>query len=629
MRKTILENKVMRTLIQKIIAYIFISLIGVLCINAELYAQGADPGYDDYCVDIKFIESSEVRLTEEGLVSEAGYDMEPFLNVIRLFYPWGEQWWWFAPLFERPIEFLEAEHTQAEQISGLNMPNLTLFFRLYFADPVNVKELISRLNPLEIVEYACQVPLPMPSPSPDYTYQQGYLQSPLVSPAGISGGLDIQYARNFFASNGTWMGDLNQMITSQFSIDIVDIEHDWNTSHEDISWLYGGTPLLGYSWRRYTNQIWQSEIDHGTAVTGLLCAQQQPQNFGIRGMAPQANLILAGTLWWYTGYNVANSVNAAQASCKPGGIILVMQQIAGPNFSGGATQFGLVPPEWNPPIYAAILTATTLGYVVVEPAGNGQQNLDSSQYQTFYPFGFNPFNRSQNNSGAIMVGAGTSACVPETFTNYGSRLDLHAWGSGIVTSGYGDLYRDPANPSDQNQWYTSTFGGTCGASTLIAGCAAMLQSIHLVENGLTVPPLTTQQMLQRLLRRATPQASSSKNIGPRPNMRGVLESYISGFIFNDLNSNGIRDTGEPLINRDMTVDITDPRGNNYNFTCRGSYTFPLYNEWYTITITPDPIDRPYLQQTCPASPGSYQTFILSGRSYSGLDFGFQVLGQLP
>ena len=37
--------------------------------------------------------------------------------------------------------------------------------------------------------------------------------------------------------------------------------------------------------------------------------------------------------------------------------------------------------------------------------------------------------------------------VAEWFTNYGSRMDVHAWGSSIVTTGYGDLYNggDPAD----------------------------------------------------------------------------------------------------------------------------------------------------------------------------------------
>ena len=616
------------------ITYRFILLLGVLGITADVYAQdkGPDPGYSDYCVDVKFIESSEVRLTQQGLVSEAGYDIEPFLKIFDAFYPYPN-YRWIIPLFERPVEFLEAEHAWAEQISGRDIPDLTLIFRLFFADAVEVKELIDLLYPLEIVEYACEVPLPMPSPSPDYTYQQGYLQSPLVSSAGMSGGLDIQYAWNY----PRWYGfdpvyPQTQTATKKDAIDIVDIEHDWNTSHEDTRNVYvGGPPLLGLTWRSYYGTPWQREIDHGTAVIGMLCAEHQPQNIGIRGMVPGANLMIAGTHWLYTGFNIANSVNAAHANCKAGGIILVMQQIAGPSYNAisPSSQFGLVAAEWNQPIYAAILTATTLGYVVIEPAGNGQQDLDSGIYQTFYRNGFNPFNRSLYNSGAIMVGAGTSACVPEPSTNYGSRLDLHAWGSGIVTSGSGDLYKDPVNPSDQDQWYTSIFGGTSGASALITGCAALLQDIYRAENSLAVPPLTSQQILQRLLRRATPQAVSTKNIGPRPNMRGVLESYVSGFIFNDLNSNGTRDAGEPLINRAMTLDIMDPDSKQYSITCWGSFMFPAKSGWYTLSITPASTDKPYLQQTCPAPPGYYQTYVLSGQSYSGQDFGFQLLGPLP
>ena len=52
--------------------------------------------------------------------------------------------------------------------------------------------------------------------------------------------------------------------------------------------------------------------------------------------------------------------------------------------------------------FDAIKTATANGKIVVEAAGNGSMNLDNSIYK-------NLFNRSYRDSGAILVGAGTSS----------------------------------------------------------------------------------------------------------------------------------------------------------------------------------------------------------------------------
>ena len=63
----------------------------------------------------------------------------------------------------------------------------------------------------------------------------------------------------------------------------------------------------------------------------------------------------------------------------PGDILLIELHAPGPNATGSG-QFGYVPMEFWPDNFDAIRAITDLGYLVVEAAGNGQQDLDDAIY---------------------------------------------------------------------------------------------------------------------------------------------------------------------------------------------------------------------------------------------------------
>ena len=76
------------------------------------------------------------------------------------------------------------------------------------------------------------------------------------------------------------------------------------------------------------------------------------------------------------GYNPARAITLATGVLKPGDAILIEQQT---DACGGVcddTQQGCGPIEWHQSVFDAIAAATALGIVVVEPAGNGNVNLD-------------------------------------------------------------------------------------------------------------------------------------------------------------------------------------------------------------------------------------------------------------
>ena len=119
--------------------------------------------------------------------------------------------------------------------------------------------------------------------------------------------------------------------------------------------------------------------------------------------------------------------------------------------------------------YDWISTATAAkGIVVVEAAGNGGHNLDAYKDAS----GKKIFDRSVRDSGAIIVGAG-SAEFPHAklgFSNHGKRIDCYAWGEKIDTT-------TTSEAGGSNTEYTTGFGGTSGASPIVAGAALIVQGI--------------------------------------------------------------------------------------------------------------------------------------------------------
>jgi hypothetical protein len=144
------------------------------------------------------------------------------------------------------------------------------------------------------------------------------------------------------------------------------------------------------------------------------------------------------------------------------------------------------------------------GISCVEAAGNGHLNLDDPVYE-------GRFNRNVRDSGAILVAAGTpDGLVAEDFTNYGSRVDVHGWGEDIVTAGYGDLY----NGGSPETRYTAVFGGTSGATGMLAGAVVSLLGISRAAFGTPVDP----DRLRAVLHDTGTPHQGDREIGTRPNL---------------------------------------------------------------------------------------------------------------
>jgi hypothetical protein len=147
----------------------------------------------------------------------------------------------------------------------------------------------------------------------------------------------------------------------------------------------------------------------------------------------------------------------------------------------------------------------------IEAGANGSQNLDDPSWGGL-------FDRNLRDSGAIMVAAGTPfGLVAEGFSNYGSRMDVHAWGSAIVTTGYGDLY----NEGTLQTYYTAGFGGTSGASPMVTGCALVLGGIARAA-AIPFDPISIRTILHDT---GTPY-QGVRIIGPRPDLEQAIAQLL-------------------------------------------------------------------------------------------------------
>jgi subtilisin family serine protease len=181
-----------------------------------------------------------------------------------------------------------------------------------------------------------------------------------------------------------------------------------------------------------------------------------------------------------------------------------------------STASGFVPVEVEQAVFDAIQFATSQGIIVVEAGANGSVDLDAFQDVS----GKKILNRNSadfRDSGAIMVGAASST-VPHqrlSFSNYGSRIDCYAWGQNIDTSGDGWT-------GTATNLYTSTFGGTSGASPIVTGAALILQSWGVSRFGSRYSPDALRALLSNTSVNTASANPSTDHIGVMPNLRAII-----------------------------------------------------------------------------------------------------------
>ncbi|HEX8539319.1 MAG TPA: S8 family peptidase, partial [Cystobacter sp.] len=404
---------------------------------------------------------------------------------------------WGRPerLFREPESTLAERKHLAEELSGREMADLDLYYELPLEpgmQAADVNELVMQLNALDSVEIAYAEPVSWTASvsawdvrgnaTASYEFQQGYLDA-------APGGIDARYAWTVPGGRGQ-------------GVRLVDVEGAWNNRHEDLPAFFyrGGEQLQGVDWR-----------DHGTAVMGVMVGQAN--GYGITGIAHEASAGHQGI----ATQSMASAIQHAARAAGRGGVVLVELQAPGPKTMKGcacnASQCNYVPLEYWRANFDAIAQATAHGVHVVEAAGNGGADLDDPAYH-------GAFNRAVRDSGAILVGASSAAGrAPMCWTNHGSRVDVHSWGEKVVTLGFGDL-----NGLGENRGYTDSFNGTSSAAPIVAGAVAAIQGAAFAAGKGALPPREMRALLRAT---GTPQAPSSKLIGPQPNLRRAIQQVLS------------------------------------------------------------------------------------------------------
>ncbi|MCD4655870.1 S8 family serine peptidase [bacterium] len=434
---------------------------------------------------LKFQDDAGIHLVDGSLVQRdktilIGKDSMPGNSSIN-----------FRKVFNRPVTELQRERIMAKTRTGKPSADLSQCFYMEILSE-HVQMIMEKFLSLDQIEFIYELPkLLIPAgydeESPNFREYQEYLDDPA--------GPHLKRAWEY--DMGTGIG-----------VTVVDIESHCNRDHEEliiklgdedavIGGIPGGLP---------------EAFHHGTAVAGMLIATKD--NKGITGICHKAQMKL-----YFTSdvQNLPDAINTTQAAINIGDVILIELQTAGPNWPGGSSHFGLVPVEWDNLTQIAIANAVALGRIIIQPAGNGSQDLDDPIYADV-------FGSEATDTGSIIIGAGKPADRSAvSYTNYGSRVNLQGWAERmnpccqVWTTGYGCA---PASPQCQDQLYTDRFSGTSSAAAMVTGAAVCLQSAGKYRQNSV---LTPEQLRSILISTGYPQ-TGTKHIGPLPDIAAAIES---------------------------------------------------------------------------------------------------------
>lgn len=394
----------------------------------------------------------------------------------------------YSAVAERAVTIPEEKLKHLEALAIRNtgsresVAKLRNLFEVSISDPTNerILELATALEKLDNVEF-CSLMSAQPIAPPYDIMPVTPNREPLQLYLNGSIGVNMQYA---------WDMGLNGQ-----GMNIRDIEYGINLDHEEFNERNVSHAV------QISSEASVDFTEHGTAVFGVMYADKG--SYGVSGMAHGANQMVLHTEFPVSGYNRIQAIIGAINASDEGDLILYELQMTG-------ALGDYCPAEYNNAVWLLTKSATDAGIVIVAAAGNGAENLDDPLYQSYMDRG---------DSGAIIVGAGTNNAQHNRldFSTYGSRVDVHAWGQGVYTTGYGDVLQVGG---DFNQSYTM-FSGTSSATPIVASCVAVLQSYY---HGLTGAYLTGPQMRELLIATGTPQGAATLDtpIGPLPNMENAI-----------------------------------------------------------------------------------------------------------
>jgi len=343
-------------------------------------------------------------------------------------------------------------------------------------------------------------------PEIDVAYREKTVSDPLMPGNDPHSGLQGYLNPAKAGVNARWVWDLPYGHGE--GMHFIDLEQEWILDHQDLP-----TSSLIFNDNRKGNG--QFNGDHGTGVVGVVAGVDN--GVGIIGIAPEVASVRLVSQWSRetpTASHIAEAIIKAITTPPLPHVLLIEAQL-------GVLK---LPPETDDTVLNAIRSAVASGVIVVETAGNGRQNLDSwpdSKGQLRLNRNSSIF--QDNDSGAILVAAGTSSVPHERSiweiggSNFGSRIDCYAWGDSIVTCGDGNLGGSGSTS------YRNNFGGTSGAAAIIAGCALLVQGLHVAKKSSLLSPSQMRAMLSCKKTGIAPGVQFAGHIGVMPDLRAVVK----------------------------------------------------------------------------------------------------------
>lgn len=418
-----------------------------------------------------------------------------------------------------PLFGATEERAAAASASVPGAPDLSVFYKVEAPD-AELDALAARLAAAAGVVAAYVKPAAEPPVAPATTAPLGG-DAPPATPSfaanqfyleAAPGGVDARYAWTRSGGRGA-------------NVRVIDVEGAWRFSHEDLTANQGG--VVGGT--QSTAMVWRN---HGTAVVGVIGGDDN--GVGVTGISPDANTRAISIFG--SGQSSSKAIRDAADKLGAGDVLLIELHRAGPRnaFAARDDQDGYIAVEWWEDDFAAIAYATAKGVIVVEAAGNGDENFDDPIYST-RPAGFpaswtNPFNRANRDSRAILVGAG--APPPGThgrdhgpdrsrlsFSNYGAAVDVQGIGREVTTTGYGDLQ----GGGNEDLWYTDVFSGTSSSSPIVVGVLACAQGALRAASKPALTPATARNLLRTTgsPQQDAPGRPATQRIGRRPDLRAI------------------------------------------------------------------------------------------------------------
>ena len=462
------------------------------------------PPGQDYELLVKFGDALMARADASGnVVISADAPDEALQRVI------DEHGLTFATSQTAPEEDIVNLEARALANTGTMQPDLagTLLVRGAESDPSGIMAAARALQSLPSVEIVTVTSRDEPPPPP-LVYDIAPTTAPLDFHQTYRGslGININWAWAKFGAKGQ-------------GVRVTDCEYNFQQLHEDMRGLVSVQPGVA-NFFFFANK--PGDDNHGTASLGVLKAAEN--EYGMTGTVPAADAhFYADAMTNSSGLRQTRSatITAAAAASKAGDVLLLEMQTLG-NYhpaSGISSGWEYGPAELDQNVYTAVKTATSANVIVVAAAGNGAQNLDSTNYSEYM---------ARPPSGSIIVGAGASAATSVSrsilyFSTYGSRVDVQGWGENVATLGYGALVKVG---DDDKQKYTKTYNGTSSASPVVTSAVVAIQSAARQILGRPLTPAEMRRVLQETGSAQTPDkngdGSATKNIGPLPDVAKAL-----------------------------------------------------------------------------------------------------------